>query len=102
MLERFRKRKRSVYDEPIALLLTRINEVKDKPSEFESAVRQLVKLEELKEKEAKRRISPDTLLIVGGNLLGILIIVGYEQKHVMVSRALNFVSRSEPKIQNRP
>ena len=32
-------------------------------------------------------VSPDTMALVAGNLIGILIIVGYEQKHVMVSTA---------------
>jgi hypothetical protein len=31
--------------------------------------------------------------MVGGNLLGILIIVGYEHTHVMVSKASGFIIR---------
>ena len=44
-------------------------------------------------KEIKPRVSPDTMAIVVGNLFGILIIVAYEQKHVMVSKALGFLGR---------
>ena len=35
-------------------------------------------------------VSPDTVLIVAGNLIGILIIVAYEQKNVLTTKALNF------------
>lgn len=38
-----------------------------------------------------KRPSTDTLLIVGANLLGILIIVGYERANVVSSKALGFV-----------
>ena len=37
------------------------------------------------------KISPDTLLIVGGNLLGILLILNFEKADIVTSKALNFV-----------
>jgi hypothetical protein len=43
----------------------------------------------------RRMPSPDGMLLVLGNLFGILIIVAYEQKHVMTSKALSFVSKSK-------
>ena len=55
---------------------------------------QLTKLYALKESNSKRRISPDTLAIVAGNLAGILLIVGHEQAHVVTSKALNFVIKA--------
>jgi len=39
-------------------------------------------------------VSPDTVAIVAGNLLGILTIVAYEQKHVMVSTAQKFLLKA--------
>jgi hypothetical protein len=57
--------------------------------EYAKSVDQLVKLYSLK--ETPKRISPDTLAMVAGNLLGIVIIVGYERKHVVTSKALNFI-----------
>ena len=45
------------------------------------------------ETTSKRKISPDTLALVAGNILGILIIVGYEHSHVMVSKASGFIIR---------
>jgi len=38
-------------------------------------------------------VSPDTVAIIAANLLGIAIIVGYEQKHVITSKAMTFVQK---------
>jgi hypothetical protein len=35
------------------------------------------------------------MAIVVGNILGILVIVAYEQKHVMVSKGLGFVIKAK-------
>ena len=37
------------------------------------------------------KISPDTLLVVGGNLLGILLILNFEKADIVTSKALGFV-----------
>ncbi len=37
------------------------------------------------------KISPDTLLVVGGNLLGILLILNFEKMDIVMSKALGFV-----------
>ena len=39
------------------------------------------------------KISPDTLLIVGANLLGILLILNYERLDIISTKALGFVIR---------
>lgn len=63
-------------------------------AEFDRLTDQLTKLYKLREHDApKCRVSPDTLVIAGANLLGILIIVGYEQKSVMTSSAKNFLMK---------
>lgn len=94
----FRRKHKSVLDEPIGLVLTRMNEFGPENEEFDRFVKHLDRLMEMKENESKSRINPNTVLIVLGNLLGILVIVAYEQKHVMVSRAVAFVNRTEPRI----
>lgn len=40
-----------------------------------------------------RRVSPDTLILVAGNLIGIVIILGYEKANIITSRAMNFVMK---------
>jgi hypothetical protein len=54
---------------------------------------QLSKLYSLKEIDSKKRVSPDTLAMVLGNLLGIVLIVGHERMNVVTSKALNFVMK---------
>jgi hypothetical protein len=59
--------------------------------EYAKMTDQLTKLYSLKEIDSKRRISPDTLAIVIGNLAGIVLIVGHERMNVVTSKALNFI-----------
>lgn len=61
---------------------------------FVTMADQLVKLYAQKEKIPSRRISSDTLVTVSGNLLGILIIVGYESRNVVTSKALGFIGKA--------
>lgn len=100
MLGFWRRRKQSVLDKPIADILTRMDEAGMDSQKYNQCVDRLDRLMEMKADERRSRIDPNTVLIVLGNLLGILAIVAYEQKHVMASRALGFVNRTEPRIKN--
>lgn len=53
---------------------------------------QLTKLYSLKHKP--ERVSKDTLAVVLGNILGIVMIVGHERAHVVTSKALSFVLKT--------
>lgn len=53
----------------------------------------LSKLYKLRENDSRPRVSPDTLALVAGNLLGIVMIVGHERASVVTSKALSFVSK---------
>ena len=68
----------SVYDE--MLINTPDTE------EFKAQMDNLERLTTLKSKKAK--VSPDTLAIVAGNVLCVLVVVMYEQKHVFTSKSL--------------
>jgi exopolyphosphatase/pppGpp-phosphohydrolase len=59
--------------------------------EYASIVDQLTSLYALK--ESPSRVSKDTLVAVAGNLAGILLIINYEQRHVVASKALGFVGK---------
>jgi len=37
------------------------------------------------------KVSPDTLLVVAGNLLGIVLILTYEKANIITTKALNFI-----------
>ena len=57
--------------------------------EYTTMTNNLETLYKLKAEEAPDRIKLDTIAVVAGNLLGILIIVGFEKSHVMTSKALS-------------
>ena len=95
MLRRFFKEKPSILDAPIAKVLESMVTYNPDDGEFRALMDHLERLTQMKEHERSRfRVTPDTMAIVAGNLLGILIIVAYEQKHVVVSKGLGFVLKS--------
>lgn len=61
--------------------------------EYPGYLDHLERLYALKTEESPRRVSPDAIIQVAGNILGILVIVAYEQKHVMTSKGLGFVMK---------
>lgn len=64
--------------------------------EYDAVLKQIERLYKLKSQSSEgRKVSLDTLLIVGGNLAGILIIVSYEHLHPIASKAVGFVLKSK-------
>lgn len=65
--------------------------------EYAEMVDQLSKLYKCKEVDQQvkfsRRISPDTFAVVGGNILGILLIVGHERANVVTSKAMSLLTK---------
>ena len=57
--------------------------------EYDRHLANLKKLMDMKVADKPKRVSRDTMAIVLGNLAGILIIVAYENKHVITSKAFN-------------
>ena len=56
--------------------------------EFNEGLERLERIHKLRQRtKLTGGVSPDTVAIVLGNLAGIVIIVGYEQKHVVASAA---------------
>lgn len=72
-------------------LLLDLATVNSDSEEYNTMIDQLAKLCALRDQTSRKRISSDTLVIVGGNLLGILLIVGHERANVVTSKALSFV-----------
>jgi len=48
----------------------------------------------LEDNQTKVVFSPDTLLIVGANLLGILLILNYEKLDIVSSKAVSFILKA--------
>lgn len=98
MLNRIFKRRESILDKPIERVLTDMDTYGPDSKEYSELIDHLDKLTKMKAEDRKHRVSPDTMAMIAGNLLGIVIIVAYEQMHVMRSSALNFVIK--PKSQH--
>lgn len=62
--------------------------------EWEAALTQLERVDAIHARK-KKSIDPNTVLLVAGNLLGILVIVAYEQKHVFTSKGLSHLLKAQ-------
>jgi hypothetical protein len=91
------KPKPTVLDETIDACLAQLSGIPVESDEFNRKMEQINKLYALREKHAKKGVSSDTLLIVAGNLAGIVMILGYERAHVVTSKALGFVLKTPVK-----
>jgi len=78
-------------DRAITMLVDRMSTADDEQTARLSD--QVSKLYKLKEINAPKRVSPDTLILVAGNLIGIILILNYEKANVITSRALGFVMK---------
>ena len=91
------ERKPSVLDEPRDKVLLEMKQYGSDTPEFEKQLAYLERLQELKAQERKSgKVSKDTVWVVVGNVVGILAIVAYEQKHVFSSKGLGFIRPKSP------
>lgn len=94
MFTRNRQNEPSLLDKAIADATLQLDYVPAYSEEYDKIVDRIERMYKLKEGNLPQRVSPDTLAVVLGNLLGIVVIVGYEQRHVVTSKALNFVMKA--------
>lgn len=85
------EKKKSKLDEEFDACLDEMSSVSTASEEYDKMVRNLERLHRLKMEEKCRKVSPDTKAVIAGNLLGILLILGYEKANVITSKALGFV-----------
>lgn len=90
----WKKNESSELDETITQLIRQMDGFTGDQEEYATMVDQLDKLYKLRQNDKPDRVSKDTLAIVAGNLVGILVIVGYEQRHVITTKALSFILRT--------
>jgi hypothetical protein len=88
-----RPKEKSKLDEVINLMLLEYETFHSDSEEGAKVLDQIEILYKIKASMKPDRISMDTLAIVGGNILGILIIVGFERAHVVTSKAIGFILR---------
>jgi hypothetical protein len=84
-------------DTSLDLLIDEVHQtMRDIPAdteEFKLALGRLKELHKLKDASRPPRVSPDTVLIVCANLLGIVIITQHEKLDVITSKATGFVQK---------
>jgi hypothetical protein len=76
------------FDEEIRKLLIALAAETEVTEKYQKDLAALERLHKLRMEIKPERVSRNTLAMVAGNLLGVLIIVAYEQKHVITSKGL--------------
>lgn len=78
-------------------LITKVaSEMMDRPAdsqEFEDQLAYLEKLANMRKDHPSSRVSPDTMAVVLGNLLGVVMILQHERIHVVTSKAVAFLPK---------
>jgi hypothetical protein len=87
------KPKQSKLDLAIDVLLGEMLDPGYAADDWAKMIEQLTKLYKLKEQDSRSRPSADTLLIVGANIVGIILIIGHERASIITTKALGFIMR---------
>lgn len=89
----FKKKLDPATEALITSVLIEMNEVGVIAPEYPALLAYLERLHELRAKQRREPMSRDTAALIAGNLAGILLIVAYEQKHVMTSKGFTQIIR---------
>jgi len=85
--------KRTTLEKEIDEVIKTLSELPKDSEEYTNIVANLEVLYKAKSNEKISCVSPDTVAVVVGNLMGILIILGYEKANVITTKALGFVMK---------
>ena len=85
------EREQSPLERAIDLAIRDLNSHVIGSEDYVRTLDALVKLHRMKSEERSSPVSNDTLLIVGGNLLGIFMILKHEHVNVITSRAVGLL-----------
>lgn len=88
-----KKDKRTKLQKEIDVVLEDLSTLRTDSKEYADMLNVLERLYKLRGEEKPQRMKPDTLLLVGGNLLGILLVLNYEKLDTITSKALSFALR---------
>lgn len=89
------EKKPSALDKTIDAALADLEELSTNDPHYQQTLDRVKELYKLKENNTPKRVSPDTLAIVVGNLAGIVLILGYERANVVTTKALGFILKSK-------
>jgi hypothetical protein len=80
-------------DIQIEAILIEMNTQDGASEEYQRNLGYLERLSQVKTEQRRSMVSRDTVAMIAGNLAGILLIIVYEQKHVMTSKGFNQLIR---------
>lgn len=83
-------------DDLIESVMLEMSTTNAKSDEYPKLLSYLERLTRIKGKNTRERVSSDTMAIVFGNLVGIVILVAYEHAHPVASKAITQVIK--PKL----
>lgn len=90
----FSKKNEPALNQAIENLTQELLRMDSDDSKYSDKIALLERLTKIRDSKAKWRVSPDTVLIVLGNLLGIVIIVAFEHKgNLFRSEGTKFIIR---------
>jgi hypothetical protein len=84
-------KEKSVLEKEIERVIEYMSDCPPDSDEYKKTVRNLSELHERLMAQKPKPMSSDAILTVVANLSGILLIVAYEQKHVVTSKAVGFI-----------
>lgn len=85
-----RKTEKSQLEETIELLNADLENLSVSDEDRSAIIDQVIALHKL---TPSKRVSPDAMATIAGNLVGILMILSHERAHVITSKALSFVGK---------
>lgn len=91
MFDLFGRKEQILLDEAIERILIDLAKVESDSKEYKILLDNLERLHKLDKSNRPMRVSPDAIVSAAASILGIVIIVAYEQRHVITSKGLGFV-----------
>jgi len=85
--------KKTKLEKVVDSILDDMSKYEANSDEYSDMANNLEKLLKAKSYEKQKGISPDTMAIVIGNLIGIVLILKHEKVDIITSKALGFVLR---------
>lgn len=87
------KIKKNAIDCEIDAVLEKLKEVDPTDQEYSKLCDVLSRLHDLKRQSKKRSVSPDTMALIAANLGGIILVLAWEEKHVIATKAFGMISK---------
>ena len=93
MLNRNKIVKNRKLEEEIEVVLDHIKDLTPGTEDYAAALNNLEALYKIRNVKMEIRVKPETVLMVAGNLLGIVLILNHEKANVISTKALGFIMK---------